>query len=104
MKYLIKVHASIERGNVIEESGGPGPLFSYISERLHPEAAYGTPTSRTCWFVADVDDPSVLAEVMLVATRETGNEPSFTPVYTLKEFGGIVSRALGGVAKAPRIG
>jgi len=104
MKYLIQISATVERGTAIEKAGGPGPLFSYLVERLHPEAAWGTPTARKVFFVADIDDPGLMSEVMLVTSINTGCEPTFTPVYPLEEFGKIVARSMPNVEKAPRIG
>jgi hypothetical protein len=79
-------------------------MFSYLVERLKPEVAYGTPSSRQVWFVADIQDPSVMAECMLYVASQTGSEPTFTPVTNLNEFGGVVNRALENLKKAPRIG
>ena len=46
MKYLVEVHASMERGNALDAAGGPGPVFAHIAERFKPEAIYGNPTRR----------------------------------------------------------
>lgn len=104
MKYLIHIRPTIEAANRIEASGGPGPLFSYLNERLHPSAAYGSPTQREVWLVADIDDPAVLTELVLVAGRNAGVTPTFTPVVPLQEFGPIVAKAIEGLGKAPKVG
>jgi hypothetical protein len=103
MKYLVHITASVEQGNAIESSGGPGPLFGWLVERLKPEAAWGTPTSRQVYMVVDYNDPSTIAETMLAVSKVCGKEPTFTPVYPLAEFGGIVQKAMQGLKTLPHI-
>ena len=99
MRYLIHFGATIEAGQRIEASGGPGPLFNYLVERCKAEAIYVTPTRREGWCVANIDDPAVLLEVALVASNKGGVEPTFTPIYTVQEFGPMAAKAIEGANK-----
>ena len=51
MKYLVEFHASIERGNAIDEKGGPAALFAHVGQRFKPEAFYGNPTRRQAFLI-----------------------------------------------------
>lgn len=99
MKYLIEVHASIERGNAIDEKGGPGPLFAYIAERFKPEAFYGNPTRRQVFLIVDLATDADAAELMFIFTWSTGMEPTFTPIMPPEEY----SQAIENAKKAPSI-
>lgn len=99
MKYLIEVHASIERGNAIDEKGGPGPLFAYIAERFKPTAFYGNPTRRQVFLVVDLASEADVAELMFILTWSTGTEPTFTPIMAPEVFAQAIERA----KKAPAV-
>ena len=93
MLYLVETHASMERGNAIDAGEGPGPVFSKIAERFHPEALYGNPTRRQIFMVVNLDTPADMAELMFVLTWFTGTEPSFTPVWGPEAFGEAIANA-----------
>lgn len=94
MKYLFHGTPTVEAATRIEAEGGPRALFNYLNERLKPEAFYVSALRREVWLVADVDDPAILTEVLLAVSRKIGNEPTIVPVHTLKDFGGIVGKAI----------
>ena len=100
MKYLVEFRASIERGNAIDEKGGPGPLFAHIAQRFKPEAFYGNPTRRQGYLIVDLPNESDVAELMYVLTWAGGTEPTFTPLMKPEAFGPALEKAL----KAPAIG
>jgi hypothetical protein len=100
MKYLVEAHASIARGNEIDEKGGPGPLFAHIAQRFKPEAFYGNPTRRQAFLIVDLATESDVAEPMYVLTWGTGTEPTFTPIMRPEAFGSAIENAM----KAPAIG
>jgi hypothetical protein len=100
MKYLVEFHASIERGNAVDEKGGPGPLFAHIAQRFKPEAFYGNPTRRQAFLIVDLATESDVAELMFVLSWAAGTEPSFTPITRLEVFGPAIESA----KKAPAIG
>ena len=99
MKYMVEATASIERGKAIDAKGGPGPLFEYIGQRFKPETIYGNPTRRQVFIIVDLPSETDVAELMLVLARETGSEPTFTPIMPAEAFGEAVANA----NKAPKI-
>jgi hypothetical protein len=100
MKYLVELRASIERGNAIDEKGGPGPLFAHITQRFKPEAFYGNPTRRQAFLIVDLATEADIAELMFILTWAGGNEPTFTPLMRPEAFGHAIENAM----KAPAIG
>jgi hypothetical protein len=100
MKYLVQFHASIERGNAIDEKGGPGPLFAHVVQRFKPEAFYGNATRREGILIVDLPTESDVAELMFVLTWAGGTEPRFTPLMRPEAFGTAIEKAM----KAPAIG
>ena len=100
MKYLVEVHASIERGNAIDAQGGPAPLFAHIVERFKPEALYGNPARRQVFLVVDLATEAAVAELMYILTWATGTEPTFTPIMSPEVYAQGIANAL----KAPSIG
>jgi hypothetical protein len=44
MLSFVAAYASMERGNTIDAGEGPGPMFTHLLERLHPEAFSGNPS------------------------------------------------------------
>ena len=98
MKYLVEAHASIERGNAIDASGGPGPFFAHIMERFNPEALYGNPTRRQVFLIVDLETEADIAELMFLFTWSTGNEPVFTPIMAPEDFGTAIENAMKGPA------
>ncbi len=64
MKYLVEVAPSIERGNAIDEKGGPGPIFGYVHERFKLDAFDVDVTRRRIFLVDDLADASEVAEMM----------------------------------------
>lgn len=99
MKYLVEVHASFERGNAIDEKGGPGPIFHYVAERFKPEAIYGNPTKRQAFLVVDLANEADTAELMYVLTWMSGTEPTFTPIMSPEVF----EKAIQDAKKAPAL-
>lgn len=93
MKYLVEVTASIERGNAIDDKGGPGPLFAYIAQRFKPEAFYGNPTRRQVFLIVDLATETDVAELMFLFVRNTGGEPTFTPIMPPENFGKAIEKA-----------
>ncbi len=93
MKYLVEVHASIERGNAIDKKGGPGPLFAYIAERFKPEAFYGNPTRRQAFLAVDLASEADVAELMYILTWFSGTEPTFTPIMAPEVFAEAIKKA-----------
>ena len=100
MKYLVEFHASMERGNAIDQKGGPGPLFAHIVERFKPEAFYGNPTRRQAYLIVDLPTESDVTELMFILTWGGGTEPTFTPLTRPETFAAAIERAM----KAPAIG
>ncbi len=100
MKYLVEAHASMERGNALNEKGGPDPIFAHIAERFKPEAIYGNPTRRQVFLVVDLATEADIAELMYILAWATGTEPTFTPVMSPEVFGQGIENAM----KAPSIG
>ena len=101
MKYLVELHASMERGNAIDAQGGPAPLFAHIAERFKPEAFYGNPTRRQVFLIVDLATEADIAELMFILTWATGNEPTFTPIMSPEAY---VAQAIENAMKAPSIG
>ena len=99
MKYLVEASASIERGNAIDDKGGPGPLFAYIVQRFKPEAFYGNPTRRQAFLIVDLPTETDVAELMYVITLNIGVEPKFTPLMPPENFGKALEKA----NKGPRL-
>jgi len=100
MKYLVEVHASIERGNAIDEKGGPAPLFAHIAERFKPEAFYGNPTRRQVFLIVDLATEADIAELMYILTWAAGTEPTFTPIMAPQVYAQGIENAM----NAPPIG
>ena len=100
MKYLVEFHASIERGNAIDEKGGPAALFGDVGQRFKPEAFYGNPTRRQAFLIVDLATETDVAELMYVLTWAGGTEPTFTPIMRPEVYG----TALENAKKAPAIG
>jgi hypothetical protein len=82
MKYLVELQASMERGNAVDAQGGPAPLFAHIAEQFKPEAFYGNPTRRQVFLIVDLATEAAIAELMIILTWATGNEPTFTPIMS----------------------
>jgi hypothetical protein len=99
MKYLVEVTASIERGNALDDQGGPGPVFGYIAQRFKPEVFYGNPTRRQVFMVVDLPTECETAELMYILTREAGTNPTFTPVMNPQVYGSALDNA----RKAPHL-
>ncbi len=99
MNYLVETRASMERGNAIDEQGGPGPLFEYLTQRFQPDAIYGNPTRRQAFLVVELATEADIAELMYILTRETGVEPTFTPIMSAEVFGVALAEA----NKAPKL-
>ncbi len=93
MRYLVEVHASMERGNAIDASEGPGPLFAKIVERFHPESFFGNPSRRQPFLVVDLETPADIAELMYVLTWFAGIEPTFTPVMPPEVYAEAIENA-----------
>ena len=100
MKYLVEARASMERGNEIDQKGGPGPLFDHIAKRFKPEAFYGNPSRRQVFLIVDLATEAQIGELMYVLTWFTGTEPTFTPLTAPKTFAQCIENA----TKAPPIG
>lgn len=101
MRYLVEVAASIERGNAIDDAGGPGQLFGHIVERFKPEVGYVDLTRRHVFFVADLQSPAEIAELMYICTFGAGTDPKFTPVITLSEAASVLPGAIQNAKKTP---
>ena len=99
MKYLVEVHASIERGNAIDEKGGPAPVFGYIADRFKPEAIYGNPTRRQVFLIVDLPTEADVAELMYICTWAAGTDPTFTPIMRAELF----DKATQNARKAPKV-
>ena len=101
MRYLVEVAASIERGNALDEAGGPGPMFAHIMERFKPEAFYVDLTRRHIFLVADLQSPAEIEELMYICTFAAGTDPKFTPVITLSEAASVIPEAIQNAKKTP---
>ncbi len=93
MRYLVEVHASMERGNTIDAGEGPGPLFAKIVERFHPESFFGNPSRRQIFMVVDLETPAEMAELMYILTWFAGTEPAFTPVMSPEVYAEAIENA-----------
>ena len=91
--YLVEATASIERGNAIDDQGGPGPVFEYIGKRFKPAAFYGNPTRRQVFLIVDLPSDADMAELMFILTRTSGTEPKFTPLMSPELFGKAIMNA-----------
>jgi hypothetical protein len=100
MKYLVEARASMERGNAVDQKGGPGPVFDHIVKRFKPEAFYGNPSRRQIFLIVDLATEAEVAELMYVLTWFVGTEPTFTQLTALKTFAEGIENAM----KAPSIG
>lgn len=101
MRYLVEVAASIERGNALDNAGGPGPLFGHIVERFKPEAFYVDLTRRHIFLVADLQSPAEIEELMYICTLGAGTYPKFTPVIPLSEAASVIPEAIQNAKKTP---
>jgi len=95
--YLVEATASIERGNAIDDQGGPGPVFEYIGKRFKPVAIYGNPTRRQVFLIVDLPSDADMAELMFILTRTSGTEPKFTPIMSPE----LLGKAIMNARKAP---
>jgi hypothetical protein len=100
MKFMVEFHASMERGNTIDQQGGPAAIFGHVAERFKPEAFYANPSRRQCFMVVDLPTDADMAELMYILTWAAGTEPTFTPVTTPATFEPAIKNAL----KAPALG
>jgi len=95
--YLVEATASIERGNAIDDQGGPGAVFEYIGKRFKPTALYGNPTRRQVFLIVDLPSDADMAELMFILTRTSGTEPKFTPLMSPE----LLGKAIMNARKAP---
>ena len=58
MLYMVEAHATFERGNEVDDKGGPGPVLGYITERFKPEGFYFIPTRRAVVMMVSLDGDS----------------------------------------------
>jgi len=91
--YLVEATASVERGNAIDDQGGPGAVFEYIGKRFKPAAFYGNPTRRQVFLIVDLPSDADIAELMFILTRTSGTEPKFTPLMSPELFGKAITNA-----------
>jgi hypothetical protein len=103
MLYMVEAHATFERGNEIDDKGGPGPVLGYITERFKPEGFYFIPTRRAVVMVVSLDGASQIAELMFILTRFTGEEPTFTPLVPMGEAARLIPEAITSAKKAPAL-
>jgi hypothetical protein len=103
MLYMVEAHATIERGNEIDDKGGPGPVFVHINERFKPEGFYFIPTRRAVVLLVNLETPSQIAELMFLLTRFTGTEPSFTPLVPMAEAAHLIPEAIASAKMAPAL-
>jgi hypothetical protein len=93
MLYLVEAHASIAQGDHIDAGDGPGPMFSKIVDRFHPETMYWNPMRRQVFLIVNLDTPAEIGELMFVLTWFTKTEPSFTPIAKLELAGEAMANA-----------
>ncbi len=103
MLYMVEAHATIERGNQIDDQGGPGPVLAHITERFKPEGFYFIPTRRTVVLIVNLDSPSQIAELMFILARLAGAEPTFTPLVPMSEAARLIPEAIASAKKAPAL-
>lgn len=95
MRYMVHFVVTPEAGTKIESApGGPGPLIGRVVERFKPEQMYLSPARREGWMVARINDETEMAELMITLSGFAGSYPEFTPITTLQEFPGVVSKAI----------
>jgi hypothetical protein len=99
MKYLVEAHASMERGDAIDQKGGPATLFAYIAERFKPEAFYGNPTRRQVFLIVELPSEADVAELMYIFSWAVGAEPTFTPVMAPD----VYAQAIANAQRAPTL-
>ena len=80
LRYMVEVNAGMERANVVDSEGGPGPVLTKIVEQFRPEAVYGNASRRGAFMVVNLETPAQMAELMYALTWLTGGEPTFTPI------------------------
>jgi hypothetical protein len=93
MLYLVEAHPTVERANVVDSEGGPGPVFAKIAERFRPQAIYGNPSRRQIFMVVDLDTPAKMAELMYVLAWFIDVEPTFTPLMSPEIYGEAIANA-----------
>lgn len=86
MKFHIEVAAPAERGQEIDDAGGPGPVVAAIMQRFHPEVMYGSADRRTLTFVAELANEIEISVLMEMCSDSLYAYPTLRPVIGIADL------------------
>ena len=99
MRYLVYIEVPTDVGNRLDfEQGGPGKVLGSVIQRFAPEVWYTQAGMRAIFMVADLNETQ-MTELMLIASKNFGTYPEFTPLILGAATPEIAAKAIEEVKK-----
>jgi hypothetical protein len=86
MKFLVDVAAPADKGQEIDDAGGPGPIVAELMKRFTPEVMYGSADRRTLTFVAELGSEHDIAVLMEICSAKMYAYPQLRPVISADQM------------------